>query len=314
MLAIACPGQGAQTSGFLTPWLEVPGFKDRLAWLSAAADIDLLTHGTESDDETIKDTAVAQPLLVAAAIASFAALFGEDTPRPDALAGHSVGEIAAASAAGALSGEQAMILVRERGRAMAEAAAATPTGMSAVLGGSADEVDETILRHGLTPANANGGGQTVAAGTLEQLAALSADPPAKARVIPLKVAGAFHTHHMGPAVSVLERIAPGMTVNDPAVALLSNADGAVVNSGRDYVKRLVRQVSNPVRWDLCMETLKELGVTGLIELPPAGTLTGLAKRGLKGVETLALKTPDDLEAARDMIARHAGVDPEGAKQ
>ena len=179
--------------------------------------------------------------------------------------------------------------------------------MAAVLGGDPDDVLATLERHGLTPANVNGAGQTVAAGTIEQLEALKADPPAKARVIPLQVAGAFHTHHMAPAVSVLEELAGTMQTEAPSVTLLSNADGRAVSDGREALDRLVRQVSNPVRWDLCMETMLELGVSGLIELPPAGTLVGLAKRAMKGVETLALKTPDDLEAAQRMISAHAGT-------
>jgi [acyl-carrier-protein] S-malonyltransferase len=176
--------------------------------------------------------------------------------------------------------------------------------MTAVLGGDPEEVSTSLETHGLTPANTNGAGQVVAAGTLDQLAALAAEPPAKARVIPLKVAGAFHTHHMTPAVEALQALAAGMTAADPRITVLSNADGAAVGSGPDLLARLVSQVSNPVRWDLCMKTLADLGVTGLIELPPAGTLVGLAKRGLPGIETLALKTTDDLEAARRMLADH----------
>jgi [acyl-carrier-protein] S-malonyltransferase len=189
---------------------------------------------------------------------------------------------------------------------MAAASAAAPTGMSAVLGGDPDEVTATLGRHGLTAANANGAGQVVAAGTLDQLAALAADPPARARVIPLQVAGAFHTVHMAPAVEALGQQASGFSTGAPSFALVSNADGAVVRDGAEVLSRLVSQVSNPVRWDLCMQTLSDLGVTGLIELPPAGTLVGLAKRGLKGVETLALKTPDDLEAAHRMLLEHGG--------
>ena len=189
---------------------------------------------------------------------------------------------------------------------MADASAATPTGMSAVLGGDPAEVAQTLERHGLTAANANGAGQVVAAGTAEQLAALAADPPAKARVIPLQVAGAFHTVHMAPAVEALGEQARGFTTSDPACPLVSNTDGAVLRDGAEVLARLVSQVSNPVRWDLCMKTFADLGVTGLIELPPAGTLVGLAKRGLPGVETLALKTPDDLEAAQRMVREHGG--------
>ncbi|WP_109473621.1 ACP S-malonyltransferase [Ornithinimicrobium cavernae] len=307
MLVIVAPGQGSQTPGFLAPWLELDGYRDRLEWLSAVAGLDLVAHGTTSDADTIRDTAVAQPLLVAAGLTSLPTLFddpAEVTGRVGAWAGHSVGEITAAAAAGVLGHEQAMVLVRERGRLMAEAAAATPTGMSAVLGGDPDEVATVLQGHGLTPANMNGGGQVVAAGTTEQLAALQEAPPTRARVIPLQVAGAFHTHHMGSAVEQLGRYARAIVTQDPGTRLASNADGQVVASGHEVLQRLVTQVSNPVRWDLCMQTFADLGVTGLIELAPAGTLTGLAKRALKGVELLPLKTPDDLEAARRMIREH----------
>jgi [acyl-carrier-protein] S-malonyltransferase len=199
-----------------------------------------------------------------------------------------------------------MVFVRERGAGMAAASAITPTGMSAVLGGDPAEVSAALERHGLTPANANGAGQTVAAGTLDQLAALAADPPPKARVIPLQVAGAFHTHHMAPAVEALTELSAGFATADPRVTLLSNADGQPVSGGADALTRLVRQVSSPVRWDQCMQTMLDLGVTALVELPPAGTLVGLAKRAMPGVATLAVKTPDDLEAAQQLIRDHGG--------
>lgn len=314
MLVLVAPGQGSQSPGFLAPWLELPGVADHLSWLSAAAGLDLLAHGTTSDAQTIKDTAVAQPLIVAAGLLTLRALDPGDrsSTRPGgvgALTGHSVGEITAAAAAGVLTPEQAMVFVRERGRGMAEASAVTPTGMSAVVGGDADEVQAALATHGLTPANMNSTGQVVAAGTLEQLSALAAAPPARARVIPLQVAGAFHTAHMHPAVERLQAYARVMEVSDPGVTLVSNADGAAVASGREVLDRLVSQVSRPVRWDLTMCTLAELGVTGLIELAPAGTLVGLAKRELKGVELLALRTPDDLEAARRMVREHGGDGP-----
>jgi [acyl-carrier-protein] S-malonyltransferase len=309
VLVIVCPGQGSQAPGFLAPWLELPAFRTRLKSLAEVAELDLVTHGTTSDADTIKDTAVAQPLIVAAGVASLATLFdgaSEAAARVGASAGHSVGEITAAAFANVLADADAMAFVRERGRGMAAASAVTSTGMSAVLGGAPDEVADTIARHGLTAANNNGAGQIVAAGTMEQLAAFAAEPPAKARVIALQVAGAFHTEHMAPAVEALAEQAEAFTTGDPSVPLVSNADGSVLRSGTEVLARLVSQVSNPVRWDLCMETFSGLGVTGLIELPPAGTLANLAKRGLRGVETLALKTPDDLEAARRMISEHGG--------
>ena len=307
MLVVVAPGQGAQTPGFLTPWLDVPGVAERLGWLSTVSGVDLVEHGTTSDADTIRDTAVAQPLLVGAGLVTLLALF----PHPNEAfgkvavgAGHSVGEITAAAAAGVLSAEQAMVFVRERGRAMARAAAEVPTGMSAVLGGDADEVVAAAGRHGLTPANMNGAGQIVVAGALDDLAAFAAAPPDKARVRPLEVAGAFHTSYMAPAVAVLSGYARAISTHDPRIQLLSNADGRVVHNGRDVLTRLVAQVSRPVRWDLCMATMADLGVTALIEIPPAGTLTGLAKRALPGVETLALNTPDDLDAAWSLIERH----------
>lgn len=313
MLVIVAPGQGAQAPGFLAPWLELPHFEDRLRWLSACAGLDLVHYGTEADADTIRDTAIAQPLLVAAGLVSALEIF----PHPSdafhsvgATAGHSVGEITAAAGTGVISAEQAMVLVRERGRAMADAAALKPTGMTAVLGGDPEEVAAALERHGLTAANANGAGQVVAAGTLEQLAALADDVPAKARLIPLSVAGAFHTEHMAPAVDTLARYARAVSVHDPRTRLISNRDGAVVADGRDVLARIVTQVSNPVRWDLCMRTMGELGVTGVIEVPPAGTLTNLVKRSLPGVETVALKTPDDLDKARDLVARHGVEAPQ----
>lgn len=305
-----CPGQGSQTPGFLTPWLEVPGVAAHLDELSALTGRDLTVHGTVSDEETIKDTAVAQPLIVAAGLVAARALFKDPAtgatliPEASVLAGHSVGEITATALAGALPEGDAMVFVRERANAMAQAAAATPTGMAAVLGGDPDDVAAAIADAGLTAANANGGGQTVAAGTLEQIDAFAAAPPAKSRVIPLKVAGAFHTSHMAPAVDVLRALVPSLRPASPAVVLLSNYDGAPVPSGEANLDSLVAQVSRPVRWDKCMEQLAALGVTGILELPPAGTLVGLARRGLKGIPTLALKSPEDLEAARAFVAEH----------
>lgn len=307
MLGVVAPGQGSQTPGFLTPWLEQEHAHERFAWLSAVAGIDLITHGTVSDADTIRDTAIAQPLLVSAGLVSLLSIFphpGQAFSKVGAGAGHSVGEITAAAAAGVMSAEQAMVFVRERGKAMAAAAAATPTGMSAILGGERDMVLAALAKHGLTAANDNGAGQIVAAGTLEQLAALEAEGIDGARVRALQVAGAFHTTHMAPAVNVLAGYARAISTHDARVPLLSNADGTVVHSGREVLKRLVTQVSNPVRWDLCMQSMLDMGVTALIELPPAGTLAGLAKRAMPGVEIVTLKTPQDIPAARDLIERH----------
>ncbi|WP_167153463.1 ACP S-malonyltransferase [Streptomyces sp. MBT27] len=305
MLVLVAPGQGAQTPGFLTPWLDLPGAADRLAAWSDAIGLDLVHYGTQADADAIRDTAVAQPLLVAAGLLSASAL-GDIAP--GTVAGHSVGEITATAFAGVLSEEAALGFVRTRGLGMAEAAAVTPTGMAALLGGEPETVLPHLEKLGLTPANVNGAGQIVAAGTAEQLAALEADKPEGVRrVVALKVAGAFHTHHMAPAVASLEEAAKSLEVADPRFTYVSNADGKTVASGQDIVARLVNQVSNPVRWDLCMETFDELGATALIELCPGGTLTGLAKRALPGVKTVALKTPADLDAARALIAEHASA-------
>ncbi|MFJ9581156.1 ACP S-malonyltransferase [Streptomyces sp. NPDC101191] len=300
MLVLVAPGQGAQTPGFLTPWLELPGAADRVAAWSDAIELDLAHYGTKADADQIRDTAVAQPLLVAAGLLSAAAL---GDVAPGAVAGHSVGEITAAAFAGVLDATDALRLVRTRGLAMAEAAAITQTGMSALLGGEPEVVVPHLEKLGLTPANVNGAGQIVAAGTAEQLAALEADKPEGVRrVVALKVAGAFHTHHMAPAVDKLAEAAEKLDPADPATAYVSNKDGQVVTTGAEVISRLVGQVANPVRWDLCMETFQGLGATGLIEVCPGGTLTGLAKRALPGVRTVALKTPDDLDAARTLVA------------
>jgi [acyl-carrier-protein] S-malonyltransferase len=299
VLILTAPGQGAQTPGFLAPWLELPGIAEQLGNWSELAGRDLLRLGTTGSAEEITDTAVAQPLLVAAALAVASLL-----PEPSAAAGHSVGELAAGAIAGVMSAEDAIKLTRVRGEAMAAACGATPTGMTAVLGGDEGEVLAAIDAAGLTPANVNAAGQVVAGGTLAELEAFAANPPAKARLRPLRVAGAFHTVHMAPAVAALAAAAADVPVKDPVLALLSNRDGAVVTSGSDWVERVTRQVANPVRWDRCMATMTDLGVTALVELLPGGTLTGIAKRALPGVELLAIKTPDQLDAARTLIAAH----------
>jgi [acyl-carrier-protein] S-malonyltransferase len=307
VLAIVCPGQGSQTPGFLAPWLELPSVAGHLASLSEIAGLDLTAHGTTSDEETIKDTAVAQPLIVAAGLVAAKSLFDvELSSLPVILAGHSVGEITASALAGLLTEQEAMTFVRERATSMAAAAAVTPTGMSAVVGGDPEEVLAAIAASGATPANVNGAGQTVAAGTFDQHTARAENPPAKARVIPLKVAGAFHTSHMAPAVSALEALKPTLKPQDPQVPLLSNFDGKQVMNGAAGVESLIAQVSRPVRWDLCMDTMVQQGVTGVIELAPAGTLAGLAKRGMPGVKTVAVKTPEDLSAALALFAELEG--------
>jgi [acyl-carrier-protein] S-malonyltransferase len=290
----------------LTDWLALPGAESFFRWAGAIADADLLTLGTTGDAEAIKDTAVTQPLVVAMSL--FVAQKLGAVPAPGAagddvvITGHSVGELTAAALAGVLSVEDAISLTAARGRAMAAACAQTPTGMSAVLGGDPDEVLAAIDGHGLTPANMNGAGQIVAAGALEGLEALKADPPAKARVMPLSVAGAFHTTYMASAREELEGVVAGLAPAEPSRRLLSNADGTAVDSGAEVVRRLVSQVTSPVRFDSCLATLRELGVTAVIELPPAGALAGLAKREWKGsdIEILAL-APKDLDRARELL-------------
>lgn len=317
VLAVLAPGQGAQKPGMLTDWLELPGAESFFRWAGAIADADLLTLGTTGDAEAIKDTAVTQPLVVAMSLFVARELGGlpgpvahtPQTGRDVVIAGHSVGELTAAALAGVLSVEAAIALTAVRGRAMARACAQTPTGMSAVLGGDPAEVLAAIEAHGLTPANVNGAGQVVAAGSLDGLAALKADPPAKARVMPLSVAGAFHTDYMAPAREELEGLVGGIRPAQPSRLLISNKDGSAVETGAGVLDRLVSQVTSPVRFDACLDTLRGLGVTAVIELPPAGALAGLAKRDWKGrhdVEVLAIAGPADLDRARELIAAERG--------
>lgn len=303
VLVLVAPGQGAQTPGFLTPWLDLPGAADRIAAWSDAIELDLAHYGTKADADEIRDTAVAQPLLVAAGLLSAAAL---GDVRPGAVAGHSVGEITAAAFAGVLDEVAALGFVRTRGLAMAEAAAVTETGMSAVLGGDPEQVVAHLESLGLTPANVNGSRPD------RRHAALPSSSrhwPRTSRRRPAsshsRWPAAFHTHHMAPAVATLQEAAENLTVSDPVLPYISNKDGRTVSTGDQVIARLVGQVANPVRWDLCMETFKAQGVSALIEVCPGGTLTGLAKRALPGVQTLALKTPDDLDAARTLVAEHS---------
>lgn len=307
MIIVACPGQGAQTPGFLSPWLELPEAREFLAELSDRVGIDLIYFGTEADADAIRDTAIAQPLIVAAELMSWRLLQSKVSIDQVSVSGHSVGEFAAAAIAGVLSNEDALELVSARGAAMAAAAALVPSGMSAVIGGDEDDVLAAIAAAGLEPANRNGSGQIVAAGELDALAALAANPPAGARVIPLQVAGAFHTSFMEPAVTTLVDAFASKPVHDPNIRLYTNHDGSSVSSGETYANLLVSQVSQPVRWDACMESFSQDGITALVELLPGGTLTGIAKRALKGVPSVALKTPADLDAAVALIAEHGGA-------
>ena len=301
MLAIIAPGQGSQTPGMLSAWLEDPQVRTMAEEISDAIGLDLVRLGTTADADEIKDTANAQPLIVAAGLISAHALGA--TGSFSYVAGHSVGEITAAAISGAITPVDAMKLVRARGVEMAKAAAVAPSGMAAVLGGDRELVLKTISELGLVAANDNGGGQIVAAGDLDALAQLA---PEGARVRPLAVAGAFHTSFMQSAVEPLRTLAATLKTSTPTVGVLSNKDGAVVTDGAEVLDRIVNQIANPVRWDLCMETLVSLGVTGVIEVAPAGTLVGLIKRAAPSIEQFAFKSPSDIEAARTFIATHGG--------
>lgn len=276
----------------MIPWIEqVAGFRDALQELSLACGKDLVRLGTEADEETIKDTANSQPLIVGASIAAYRTSISDLSF--DGVVGHSVGEFAAAAIAGVLSDSEAMQLVAVRANAMATAAAEAASSMAAILGGDEVAVLAAISEAGLTPANFNGGGQIVAAGSKAGIDRLVSNPPEKARVIELKVAGAFHTSFMASAEGVLRSAASSVTPADPSVTLLSNRDGNPVQSGAEFLEQLILQVSRPVRWDLCMATMDKDQVS-LIELPPAGALSGLAKRGMPNSRAVSLKTPDDL--------------------
>jgi len=304
VLAIVAPGQGAQKPGMLSPWLELPGIADHLTVLSAGTGLDLARLGTTADADEIKDTAVTQPLVVATALLAAARL---EVPATIVSAGHSVGELAAAALAGVIDDATAVQLAAVRGRAMGEACAVTSTSMAAVMNPDTDSVLALLAERELVGANVNGGGQIVAAGASDAIADLVASPPPGTRVIGLSVAGAFHTAYMAPAEDLFAGAVARVTPGDPQGPLLTNSDGSVVDSGARYLDLLVAQITSPVRWDRCLATFADLGVTGVLELPPAGTLVGLVRRELKGVATLALKSPDDLEPAIAFIAEHGGV-------
>jgi [acyl-carrier-protein] S-malonyltransferase len=302
VLAIIAPGQGSQTPGMFNSWVTNPIFHELLSRWSMRIDLDLIRLGTTADAEEIKDTANAQPLIVAASLFGAHALGIKNF---SFTSGHSVGELAAAAISGAISDEDALRLVRARGLEMAKAAALSPAGMSAVLGGDREIVLKKLKELELVAANDNGGGQIVAAGDLAALAALSENPPEGARVRALAVAGAFHTPFMAPAVEPLRTLAATISTAPTTISVISNKDGEVVKDGAQVLTRIVNQIANPVRWDLCMETMKKLGITGVIELPPAGTLVGLLKRGAPEIETFALKSADDVSAAKEFAGRHA---------
>jgi len=300
MIAILCPGQGSQKPGFLNEWLELPEFRHVFSELAESVSLDLIKHGTVSDEETIRDTAIAQPLIVASSLASAQLL---NLSNVSGVAGHSVGEVSAAGIAGIINFKSAMGLVNVRAKAMAKAAAASEQSMAAILGGDQDLVIAKLEELDLAGANFNGAGQIVAAGSKSAIAALVQSPPEGSKVIPLSVAGAFHTKFMEPAVDELEAYTNELAVQDPAITIWSNNSGQAVSSGKEFIQLLVGQVANSVRWDLCMQAMATAGVTGVIEVSPAGTLAGLAKRGMPGVEIVALKSPADLDAANSLIER-----------
>ena len=300
MIVIACPGQGSQKPGFMSVWLEIDSYRQDIEMMSEAIGLDLVKHGTVSDEETIRDTQIAQPLIVAASIAS-ANLLNLD--KAAGVAGHSVGEVAAGYVAGILNQTDAINLVNLRGQAMARAAKlSSGTAMAAVLGGEESEVLAKLAEYDLTPANYNGAGQIVAAGLKSSIDKLIQNPPAMAKVIPLSVAGAFHTKYMEPAVAELTEFTNSITPSDPKKIIWSNQSGQRINSGVEYLDLLVGQVANPVRWDLCMKSMNEQSVNGLIELSPAGTLAGLAKRGMQLTEIVSLKEPADIERANNLLS------------
>jgi len=303
MFVIAAPGQGSQKPGFLEPWLDIPNNRETLTRWSDTIGVDLVAHGTISDEATIKDTAIAQPLIVAAGLltgrALLARLTGTESLR---FAGHSVGEFTATALAGVISDEEALSLVATRGAAMAEASARVATGMSAVIGGEWSEIEAALQPLGLQAANFNGAGQVVVAGELDALEAFAAQPPTGTRVIPLSVAGAFHTHFMASAVSTLANAASTITPSAPARPLYTNFDGSLVESGESALFSLVEQVQRPVRWDRCMQSFERHSMAGLMELAPAGALVGLVKRAVKGAPTVAINSPSDLDRATDMVS------------
>ncbi|MBB1008739.1 ACP S-malonyltransferase [Dietzia sp. SLG510A3-3B2-2] len=308
MLCLTAPGQGSQKAGMLAPWLELPGASDRLDEWSASSGLDLERLGTTATLQEITDTAVTQPLVVASALLGAAELRRRgQVPCDTMVAGHSIGEIAALAIAGVVSEADALSLASVRGAAMSRACAERPTGMIAVLGGVEADVLLSLDTAGLQPANRNGAGQIVAAGPLEACDALEQNPPSRARLRRLEVAGAFHTHHMASAVDEVRDLADTIEVNDPELTLVSNADGMVVTSGRDALDRVVSQITHPVRWDLCTQTMLKLGVDAFIELPPSGSLVGLAKRMMRDVPRYGVTTPEDLELALESVPTLSGA-------
>ena len=302
MIAFLAPGQGSQTEGMLSPWLELPGAADRLSSWSTASGLDLARLGTTASTEEITDTAIAQPLIVAATLLAYQELTSRGllADQDVVVAGHSVGEIAAYAIAGVISADDAVALAATRGAEMAKACANEPTGMSAVLGGDETEVLARLEQLDLVAANRNAAGQIVAAGRLTALDKLAEDPPEKARVRALGVAGAFHTEFMASALDGYAAAVQNVATSEPTAVLLSNRDGQPVSSAADAMEKLVAQLTRPVRWDLCSETLRQRNVAAIVEFPPAGALSGIAKRELRGTPNHAVKAPADLDGLAEL--------------
>jgi [acyl-carrier-protein] S-malonyltransferase len=305
MICIAAPGQGSQAPGFLSAWLEIPIFKEQIEKASAVLGIDLIHYGTLADADAIKDTKIAQPLIVAAGIASYLTLKQSlgDALGVSSTAGHSVGEITAAYVSGIFDSDSALKFVQRRGNEMAAAAALTPSSMAAVVGGELDSVLSHLESVGLFAANYNGAGQVVAAGSKELIEALVSSPPTGSRVIALQVAGAFHTSFMEPAKPALAAFAKELIVQDPEISIWTNNDGQLIQSGQKYLELMVNQVSNPVRWDKTMESMERANVSVMVELLPAGALSGIAKRAMPNTVAIALKTPADLDKVAEAIGK-----------
>jgi [acyl-carrier-protein] S-malonyltransferase len=305
MICIACPGQGSQAPGFLEPWLEIPAFKQSIEQSSATVDLDLIHFGTAANAEAIRDTKIAQPLIVAAGIASYQALRNKlgDSLKVSATAGHSVGEITAAFVSGIFDSQTALKFVQRRGIEMANAAALSPSSMAAVVGGDSEVVLAHLDSVGLFAANYNGAGQIVAAGATDLVSNLVSSAPAGSRVIQLQVAGAFHTSFMEPARPSLKEFATDLKVLDPAISIWSNSNGQLVESGQMFLDLMVNQVSNPVRWDKTMESMTSANVSVMIELLPGGALSGIAKRAMPNTVAIALKTPADLDKVAEAIGK-----------
>lgn len=305
MICIAAPGQGSQTPGFFSPWLELDTFRDRIEKYSEILSMDLVELGTTASADEIRDTKIAQPLIVSAGLASFEVLKDRfaDNLKIAATAGHSVGEITAAYVAGIFDDETALKFVLKRGLEMAKAAALAQSSMAAVVGGEEAAVLAALEQSGLFAANYNGAGQIVAAGSAESIANLVANPPAGTRVVQLQVAGAFHTSFMEPAKQPLSDFAKDLKTSNPNVSIWTNSDGSICVTGKQFLELLVNQVSRPVRWDKTMESISSAGVSVMIELLPGGALSGIAKRAMPNTLPIALKSPADLDKVAEAIGK-----------